>query len=105
MIELTAGALSAMAPSALSEYEGGNGTFSLALNIACFVPFDQFANQATALAAKIKSTPAAEGIEEVMLPGEPETRTRRQRLLRGIPLPEETWNELQSLARQVGVSC
>jgi LDH2 family malate/lactate/ureidoglycolate dehydrogenase len=98
MIELTAGVLSGMAPSALPEYGGGNGTLLLGLNIASFVPLERFFVQALALSAKIKSTPAATGFHEVMLPGEPEVEMRRQRLLHGIPFPDQTWKELQDLA-------
>jgi LDH2 family malate/lactate/ureidoglycolate dehydrogenase len=98
MIELTAGVLSGMGPSALPEYGGGNGTLLLGLDIASFLPIERFFMQAVELSTKIKSTPAADGFHEVMLPGEPEMAMRRQRLLTGIPLPEQTWRELQELA-------
>ncbi len=104
LIELLGGALSGMAPSALPEYQGGNGTLLLGLNIASFVPLAQFTGQATALSEKIKATPTAEGFHEILVPGEPERRSRRQRLEQGIYLPEQTWLALQSLAGELHVT-
>jgi uncharacterized oxidoreductase len=68
MIELTAGVLSGMAPSALPEYGGGNGTLLLALNIASFVLLERFFIQVLALSRMIKSTPVADGFQGVSSP-------------------------------------
>ena len=48
------------------------------------------------------SRPAVQG-EDVLVPGEPEARTRAQRLARGIPLQPETWAALVETARSVNV--
>jgi len=40
---------------------------------------------------------------EILTPGEPENRTRRQRLAEGIPLPDDTWAAIVAAAREVGV--
>jgi uncharacterized oxidoreductase len=48
------------------------------------------------------SKPAAAG-SETLLPGEPEARSRAQRLQQGVPLPDETWNLILETARSVGV--
>jgi LDH2 family malate/lactate/ureidoglycolate dehydrogenase len=104
MIELVAGALSGMGPSMAAQYQGGNGTLLMAINIARFVPFEQFTAQATELCEKIKATPTAEGFSEVLVPGEPEMRSRRQRLAAGIVLPEQTWQSIQALAAELKVT-
>ena len=39
----------------------------------------------------------------MLTPGEPEERTRRQRLAEGIPLPDDTWAAIVAAAREVGV--
>ena len=39
----------------------------------------------------------------MLTPGEPEERTRRQRLAEGVPLPDDTWASIVNAARQVGV--
>ena len=103
-VELLGGALSGTAPSALPEYEGGNGTLLLAIDTAAFVPITQFSRQVEALCTLIKASPTAEGFSEVLLPGEPEAMARRHRLEEGIPLPEQTWDELQALARELNVA-
>jgi uncharacterized oxidoreductase len=40
---------------------------------------------------------------EVLTPGEPEQRMRKQRLAEGIPLPDDTWAAIIAAAREVGV--
>ncbi len=104
MIELVAGALSGTGPSVAPGYQDGNGTMLMAINIARFVPLEQFTAQADLLSEKIKTTPTAPGFSEVLVPGEPELRSRRQRLAAGIPLPESTWQSIQSLAAELHVT-
>ena len=41
---------------------------------------------------------------EVLIPGEPEQRTRAQRSREGIPLPDDTWAAILATARDVGVN-
>jgi uncharacterized oxidoreductase len=45
----------------------------------------------------------ADGVAEVLVPGEPEERARTQRTGQGIPLPAATWAELGSVAARFGV--
>lgn len=104
MVELVAGALSGMGPSVAPEYQDGNGTLIMALNIARFVPLEQFTAQADVLSQKIKTTPTATGFSEVLVPGEPEMRSRRQRMAAGIPLLEQTWQSIQALATELQVT-
>jgi hydroxycarboxylate dehydrogenase B len=54
--------------------------------------------RANELLRRIRSVPPAPGFTEVMAPGDPEQRTRTARERDGIPLPEELWKELVSLA-------
>jgi len=53
----------------------------------------------------LKSSPPAEGFDEVLIPGEPEFRTFEERGKTGIPLPEDTtWAEICKIAEEFGVS-
>lgn len=104
MIELLGGALSGMAPAALPEFQGGNGTLVMALNIANFVPPALFMAQATALGGHVKTIPTANGFSEVLLPGEAEELARQRRQADGIPMAEQTWQELQALASELNVT-
>ena len=103
MVELLGGVLSGMAASVQPEYKAANGTLFLALNIAAFMPVEQFTQQVENFCARVKATPPADGFSEVLLPGDPERRTRAQRLVEGISLPEQTWREIQALARELNV--
>jgi hydroxycarboxylate dehydrogenase B len=53
--------------------------------------------------AYFKSAQPASAGDDVLTPGEPESRTRRQRLAEGIPLPDDTWAAIVAAAREVGV--
>ena len=55
------------------------------------------------LAAWIRESPKAGGVSEILMPGEPEERTRADRLANGIPLDEATIGQLAGAARRVGV--
>ena len=77
------------------------GTVILMLDIARFGNPEVFQQQIDALIAYLKADPL-DG--EVLVPGEVEARTRRERLANGIPLPQATWDELQACANRFGVA-
>lgn len=104
MVELLGGALSGAAPSILPAFAGSNGTLMIALNISAFMPLEQYVTQVEAFCTKIKAAAPAEGFSEVLLPGEPELRTRQRRLVEGILLPEQTWQEFRLLADELKVT-
>ncbi|MDZ4720824.1 MAG: Ldh family oxidoreductase [Roseiflexaceae bacterium] len=103
MIELLGGALSGKAPAPLPEYDGGNGTLFLALSIGPFISVEQFIDQTRRFEDLLKETPPAAGSSEVMLPGEPEMRERRRRIRDGIPVPDQVWVGIQSLADELQI--
>ena len=104
MCELLGGALSGAGPSALPDFGGGNGTLIMALKIEAFIAPEQFADQVERLYGAIKAAPPKPGVEAVLMPGDPEWRTRQYRLEHGVEIPERTWSEIQELARQVGAA-
>jgi uncharacterized oxidoreductase len=50
---------------------------------------------------KSAATVAPDG--EILMPGEPEYRSRTARLREGIPLDEMTWSQLQETARSLSI--
>ena len=52
----------------------------------------------------IRATKPVSGVEQVLIPGDPERMTRAERTKNGIPLPDETWAAIVNTAREVGVS-
>ncbi|MFN8483434.1 MAG: Ldh family oxidoreductase [Anaerolineae bacterium] len=103
MIELLGGILSGQGPSVLPSFSHGNGTLILAINIEVFAPLAEFIEQTEAYAARLKASLPSEGSAGVLLPGEPEQISQAQRLVDGIPLPDQTWATLQATAQSLGV--
>lgn len=103
MCELIGGVLSGMGPSCLPDFGHGNGTLLMALKIDTFVPADRFAAQVDGFSTRIRAAPTAPGAGGILLPGEPESRMRSARRERGIDLPDATWEEINAVARELGV--
>jgi uncharacterized oxidoreductase len=102
MIELVGGILSGAGPSSLPEFDGTNGTVLVAIDISRFTREDAFRDMAERFCADLAGTMPGAGHDEVLVPGELEARTAAQRRREGIPLPEQTWQELEELARSGG---
>lgn len=80
-----------------------NGVFMMALKIDNFVPLEQFRDQADKLVKSVKNSPKAEGVKEILIPGEPETNERERRLKEGIPISEKAWQPLMQACKEHGV--
>ena len=52
----------------------------------------------------IRATKTVAGVDAVLIPGDPERKTRAERTSNGIPLPDDTWAAIVNTAREVGVS-
>jgi LDH2 family malate/lactate/ureidoglycolate dehydrogenase len=76
----------------------------LAIDIARFMPVEEFTARMEKLVGIIKSTPAAQGYSEVLVAGDPEWRTEAERLRNGIPVDAGNWKELCETAAQLGVT-
>jgi uncharacterized oxidoreductase len=81
----------------------GNAVFFLVLDINQFAGAEHFLKEVSGLARNIKTCPKAEGIQEVLVPGEPERRSREQRRQSGVPLDDGTWKQLMALAERLKV--
>jgi len=51
----------------------------------------------------IRATRPVAGVDSVLVPGDPERRTRAERTKNGVPLPDDTWAAIVNTAREVGV--
>lgn len=80
-----------------------NGVFMMALKIDNFVPLEQFRHQADKLVKSVKNSPKAEGVKEILIPGEPESNERERRLRDGIPISEKAWQSLMQACKEYGV--
>lgn len=82
---------------------GHSGTLLLGMDPSVFVSPEQYADRADETLARLKAVPPAPGSSGVLIPGEPEARSRAERLVNGIPLAEETWERIVATARALGV--
>jgi uncharacterized oxidoreductase len=63
-----------------------------------------FSDSVLDYARYVKASRPAEAGGEVLIPGEPESRTRQERLKNGIPLQVETWAAICETARSLGLT-
>jgi uncharacterized oxidoreductase len=75
----------------------------LGIDVARFMPLDEFTASMDKLAALVKSAPPAKGYSEVLIAGEPEWRMEEERRASGIPLEQGTWKLLTDTAARLGV--
>jgi hydroxycarboxylate dehydrogenase B len=80
-----------------------NGMFSIVLDPARFGDVGAMARDMEAVIGWAKSSPPRPGVEDVMVAGEPERKSRAKRLKDGIPVDANTWTDLVAAARQAGV--
>lgn len=76
----------------------GLGHFVGAISIEAFTGGEGFHERLSALIEQLKAVQTAEGVDEILLPGEPEAQTREARIEEGIPLGDGVWESLQALA-------
>ena len=101
-VELLAGALSGAGCTGSSS-QVGNAVLMLILDVAAFVPADDFHREVEEFVGWVKSSPLAAGFEEILLPGEIESRERDRRSRDGIFVDEETWRQIVSCGSELGV--
>lgn len=80
-----------------------NGMLSIYLDPDHFGS-QHFVSEARAYVDYVKASRPAIGVTEVLVPGEPEARTRAERLANGVPLQVDTWATIVATARALGLS-
>jgi len=101
--ELLGGALSGAGCNGQQITETGNGVFFQVINIADFLPVDEFIATTQELIAWVKSSRARPVVSEVLIPGEPEYRASVERRATGIPVPDSVWEEIVQTAGELGL--
>jgi uncharacterized oxidoreductase len=103
LVEILAGALSGGSCSRPGVKVVSNNMLSIVIDPARFVALEAFHQDVADFIAWVKSARTITPDGEILMPGEPEHRTRQQRLREGIPLDETTWSQLQEVARSLKV--
>ena len=80
----------------------GNALFIAVLNVAAFLPLDEFYAEVAGFVEWVKSCPPAPGVAEVLLPGERAHQRLQARRRDGLHVDEKAWAEIGALAARVG---
>jgi len=78
--------------------------FFLAIDVARFMPLDEFERRMKSLVAMTKSSATAKGCDEILVAGDPEWRAEATRRREGIPLSDGVWQNLTAVAEKLGVA-
>ncbi|MCC6613405.1 MAG: Ldh family oxidoreductase [Anaerolineae bacterium] len=103
MTELLGGILSGAGASGEPTESKGNGLFIQAIDIKAFTTMDAFQERVRNLVGFVKTSRRRPGVEEILLPGEPEYRTAQQRSRDGIQVEASIWDEIQAQADALSV--
>ena len=102
-VEILAGILSGAGAASGEKSVFRNGTLIVCIDPGRFMPAADFHDQVAALGDWVRSAPLAAGSKEILVPGEPETRSERERRAKGIPIDDATWKQIQDVAAEAGV--
>ncbi|MCC6177716.1 MAG: Ldh family oxidoreductase [Chloroflexi bacterium] len=81
----------------------GTGHFFMALDIARFMPFEEYASRVDALIETMKMSERAEGVSDILLPGEREFAAERARRSEGVTVTPELADQLARATEITGV--
>ncbi|MEK6233676.1 MAG: Ldh family oxidoreductase, partial [Planctomycetales bacterium] len=81
--------------------QNGNCVFMQVWDPEDFGGADHFAAEVKGLAAFVRGCPRIDGVEEILLPGDPERRALAKRSAEGVPFDEGNWNQLVELAQEL----
>ncbi len=102
--EILAGALTGGGCSAPGVKTLEQGMLSIVMDPQQFSTKDTFAGEVRRYIDWVKTSRTVTPGGEILMPGEPEQRTRAQRLADGLNLDSTTWAQLTETARSVGLS-
>ena len=104
MVEVFTGALSGgVCAREVPINQLGNCVFMMVLDPGHLGGAGHFAEEVSNLIAFVRGCPRVEGVDEIVLPGDPERRTLERKLAEGITLDEGNWRQLVKLAQKLGV--
>jgi LDH2 family malate/lactate/ureidoglycolate dehydrogenase len=80
------------------------GHFVVAIKPDLFMPMSEFKGRMDDLVRRIKQQPLAEGFDEILMVGEPESRSAQERIKHGIPIQNDVIGLLKAEADKLGIS-
>jgi uncharacterized oxidoreductase len=103
LAEVLAGALTGGACSHFGVDRVSNNMLSIILDPAVFRSVGGFSQEISGLIDHVKSSRTVTSEGEILMPGEPEARSRERKLRDGIEIDQTTWNQLTATAESLGV--
>ena len=85
-----------------SEPPSPNGIFAIAIDPEGFVGSDVFQERSSSILNTVRNGKPEQG-RRILIPGDPEWETRKKRIEEGIPIPEETWQQIVKRSEELGV--
>ncbi len=104
LVEMLAGALTGGSCSNPQTTRLVNNMLTILLDPAFFQADEEFYPEVQRFVAYVKSAEKASADGEILMPGEPEERTRTRRLQEGIDLDDNTWGQLLETCRSLGIT-
>ena len=102
--EVLAGALSGGSCSHFGVDRVVNNMLSIIFDPGFFQSADGFAQEIDAFITHVKSSRTVMPDGEILMPGEPEARTRARKRHEGIELDDTTWSQIVATAESLGVA-
>jgi uncharacterized oxidoreductase len=103
MCELLGGALAGSGCSGPAKQRFANGMVSIYMSPATFGSEAAIGRDARDYLEFVRSSRPADPNQPVLLPGDPERRTRADRTANGVPLPPGTWAAIIGTAASLGL--
>jgi uncharacterized oxidoreductase len=81
----------------------GNGALFIVLSPGPFCDPVELKRQTEDLCEAVRNSPLRDGFDEILLPGEPEYRSERQRERDGVPVADATWQRWRDAGLSIGM--
>lgn len=105
--ELLAGAMTGGGTFSLARRDGVsiiNNMLTIIIDPQMFGDIADFHKEIDDYTDWVKASPPRPGVDEVMVPGDPERKARRERLANGVPVDPQTWTDILEAAEKLGLS-
>ena len=107
MMEILGGALTGSGVSAgiddKEKRKFANGMLSLYIKVDNMVNFEYFLNEVRSYADFVRSSPPANKNEKVLIPGDKEISTYKDRLANGLPVAPIVWQNIKQTAKELNI--
>jgi len=103
IVEMLAGAMTGGSCSNPDTKRIANNMFTILMDPDVFQAHEAFASEVTRFIAYVKTSEKAAPGGDILMPGEPEERTRAHRVEHGIDLDDTTWDQLVATCRSLGI--